>query len=157
MPSAGWTGPHIPRTPRRRGGRARVEGQNETSGVLLGTGASTDTSRAGLGGLALKDPWHIRSRSLSRNFGHQVAVSAGLDITRGEIVVIIDDDGRGFEAGASGASQRTGHFGLIGIRERAAVLGGRAEIESGAGGTSVVVALPISSPAADPSRGMSLT
>ena len=30
--------------------------------------------------------------NLSRNFGHQIAVSAGLDACRGEVVVIIDGD-----------------------------------------------------------------
>ena len=61
-----------------------------------------------------------------------------------EVVVIVDDDGHGFEAGEPTGSPRAGHFGLIGIRERAAVLGGRTLIESGAGGTSVFVALPLS-------------
>ncbi|RZK44935.1 MAG: glycosyltransferase [Hymenobacter sp.] len=35
---------------------------------------------------------HVRYIDLSRNFGHQIAVSAGLDHTRGEAVVIIDAD-----------------------------------------------------------------
>ena len=34
----------------------------------------------------------VRFRSLSRNFGHQVAVTAGLDSTAGDAVVIIDAD-----------------------------------------------------------------
>lgn len=35
---------------------------------------------------------HIRYLSFSRNFGHQIAVSAGLDYSKGEAVVIIDGD-----------------------------------------------------------------
>jgi dolichol-phosphate mannosyltransferase len=35
---------------------------------------------------------HVRVVSLSRNFGHQVAITAGLDAVRGDAVVIIDDD-----------------------------------------------------------------
>ena len=36
-------------------------------------------------------------------------------------------------------------LGLVGIHERAALLGGTATIESGPGGTSVFVALPLAS------------
>jgi len=35
---------------------------------------------------------HVKAISLSRNFGHQIAVTAGLDIARGEAVVIMDAD-----------------------------------------------------------------
>jgi dolichol-phosphate mannosyltransferase len=34
----------------------------------------------------------VKAISLSRNFGHQIAVTAGLDIARGEAVVIMDAD-----------------------------------------------------------------
>lgn len=35
---------------------------------------------------------HVRVLKLSRNFGHQIAISAGLDHARGDAVVIIDAD-----------------------------------------------------------------
>ncbi len=41
--------------------------------------------------LAAKDP-AVKYINFSRNFGHQVAVTAGLDNTKGEAVVIIDAD-----------------------------------------------------------------
>lgn len=41
--------------------------------------------------LAAKDT-HVRYLSFSRNFGHQIAVSAGLDYCSGKAVVIIDGD-----------------------------------------------------------------
>lgn len=41
--------------------------------------------------LAEKDS-HVKYLSFSRNFGHQIAVSAGLDFCSGEAVVIIDGD-----------------------------------------------------------------
>jgi dolichol-phosphate mannosyltransferase len=44
-----------------------------------------------LRGLAASDR-HVRVISLSRNFGHQIAVTAGLDVARGDAAVIIDDD-----------------------------------------------------------------
>ncbi len=50
-----------------------------------------------------------------------------------------EDDGRGFAAGAGGAG-----LGLIGIRERLALLGGRLKIESSEGaGTTIVAELPL--------------
>jgi polyisoprenyl-phosphate glycosyltransferase len=41
--------------------------------------------------LAARDP-HIIVVELSRNFGHQVAISAGLDYARGDAVIIMDAD-----------------------------------------------------------------
>jgi len=52
---------------------------------------STDTSPAALSELARTDE-RVQIVSLSRNFGHQVAVSAGLDHTAGDAVVVIDSD-----------------------------------------------------------------
>ena len=46
-----------------------------------------------------------------------------------EALLEIRDDGRGFAAGRD-ASSPPGHFGLTGMRERAAAMGGRLEIES---------------------------
>ena len=42
--------------------------------------------------LATRDPKHVRYLSFSRNFGHQIAVTAGLDRAQGQAVVIIDAD-----------------------------------------------------------------
>lgn len=51
------------------------------------TDGSTDRIRE----LAAKDPT-VRPVIFARNFGHQIAVTAGLDYSRGEAVVIIDAD-----------------------------------------------------------------
>ncbi len=53
--------------------------------------ASTDGTLAALRRLAASDP-RVRFVSLSRNFGHEIAVAAGLDLARGDAVVIIDAD-----------------------------------------------------------------
>lgn len=52
---------------------------------------SKDASMALLLELSQLDS-HIKYIDFSRNFGHQIAVSAGLDVTRGDSVVIIDAD-----------------------------------------------------------------
>ena len=52
---------------------------------------SKDNSFGGLLNLGYEDP-NVYYINLSRNFGHQIAVTAGLDACRGEVVVIIDGD-----------------------------------------------------------------
>lgn len=53
---------------------------------------SRDSSLPQLLLLAAHDPAHVRYLSFSRNFGHQVAVTAGLDRAEGAAIVIIDAD-----------------------------------------------------------------
>jgi glycosyltransferase involved in cell wall biosynthesis len=52
---------------------------------------SRDESYAALVALARRDP-RLRVLKLSRNFGHQTAITAGIDVARGDAVVIIDAD-----------------------------------------------------------------
>jgi len=52
---------------------------------------SRDQSYAALVALARNDP-RLRVLKLSRNFGHQTAITAGIDVARGDAVVIIDAD-----------------------------------------------------------------
>lgn len=58
--------------------------------VLVDDG-SRDRSRELISELAEKDS-RVRPVIFARNFGHQIAVTAGLDYSRGEAVVIIDAD-----------------------------------------------------------------
>jgi ligand-binding sensor domain-containing protein/signal transduction histidine kinase len=58
------------------------------------------------------------------------------------VQLIVRDDGRGFDSHGNG---RAGHFGLIGMQERAAQIGGTLSIQSADGsGTEVVTDVPIS-------------
>ena len=52
---------------------------------------STDGTRDVLAGLAERDK-RVKVIELSRNFGHQTAITAGLDHARGDAVVMIDAD-----------------------------------------------------------------
>ena len=52
---------------------------------------STDESPAMLLAVATADP-HVRVIRLSRNFGHQAAVTAGIEHARGQAIVVIDAD-----------------------------------------------------------------
>ena len=58
--------------------------------VLVDDG-STDGSWDLLLAQAARDP-RLRAARLSRNFGHQIAITAGLDLARGDAVVIMDGD-----------------------------------------------------------------
>lgn len=58
----------------------------------------------------------------------------------------VRDDGRGFESGAQTArpDRSNGHFGLIGMRERAEQIGGRFSLQSKPGeGTEIIVEVPL--------------
>jgi len=59
--------------------------------ILLVDDGSTDRSWDRMLALAPGDP-HLRLLRLSRNFGHQAALTAGLDAARGDAVVLIDAD-----------------------------------------------------------------
>lgn len=54
---------------------------------------STDGTAGSLDDLARRDP-RVTSLSLSRNFGHQAALSAGMDAARGDVVITMDADGQ---------------------------------------------------------------
>lgn len=59
--------------------------------IVLVDDGSRDTTPQILEGLAGEDP-AIRVVSLSRNFGHQIALTAGLDAASGDAVVMMDAD-----------------------------------------------------------------
>jgi dolichol-phosphate mannosyltransferase len=52
---------------------------------------STDSTLLGVLELAARDA-RVKVVNLSRNFGHQVAITAGIDLARGEAVVVMDGD-----------------------------------------------------------------
>ena len=75
-----------------------------------------------------------------------VTVAAGFD----GVSVEVRDDGRGFDPeGARGRAAEAGQLGLVGMRGRIVMLGGRAEITSRPGGPTVVSATLPRWPAAD--------
>jgi dolichol-phosphate mannosyltransferase len=66
-----------------------LEGMNFE--LVLVDDGSSDGSTASLDQLATTDP-RVRVVYLSRNFGHQTALTAGLDHARGDAVVMLDAD-----------------------------------------------------------------
>jgi len=61
------------------------------SEIVFVDDGSTDETLDRLNALAREDP-RVRVVSLSRNFGHQIALTAGLDFARGDAVVMMDTD-----------------------------------------------------------------
>lgn len=61
--------------------------------VVYVNDGSRDRSLAILKGLAESDA-HVRFIDFSRNFGHQLAITAGIDHAAGEWIVIMDGDGQ---------------------------------------------------------------
>ena len=59
------------------------------------------------------------------------------------VIVEIRDEGCGFEPGEAAAARGEGHVGLVGMRERAALVGGDVLVESSPGnGTMVRATVP---------------
>ena len=71
--------------------RQAMEGLGDSWELVLVDDGSRDESAQIIRQLALEDP-HVRPVIFARNFGHQLAVTAGLDYSRGQAVVIIDSD-----------------------------------------------------------------
>jgi dolichol-phosphate mannosyltransferase len=71
--------------------RAVMSAARETWELVLVDDGSTDGSTEAIRRLAKQDK-HIRPVIFARNFGHQIAITAGWDHARGDAVVIIDAD-----------------------------------------------------------------
>jgi two-component system NarL family sensor kinase len=71
------------------------------------------------------------------------AVEVVLEEVDGELVLAVEDDGGGFDPTVSPTDRRRGGFGLVGMKERARLLGGELEVNSSPGhGTQIVVRVP---------------
>jgi dolichol-phosphate mannosyltransferase len=68
-----------------------LSGMEERYELIFVDDGSRDATRAILRELARRDP-NVRFIGFSRNFGHQAAITAGVDASAGKAVVIIDAD-----------------------------------------------------------------
>ena len=70
---------------------------------------------------------------------HAQHLALRLHVTPDQAALVVADDGRGFDP----AQVPPGHFGLIGMRERAHLLGGALHLRSTAGGTHLEATVPL--------------
>ena len=72
-------------------------------------------------------------------------VRLDLDVAAGFLRLRVEDDGKGFEPSDT-FSVSGGHFGIVGMRERAQRIGGEFDLASRpGGGTQVEVRIPLAS------------
>ena len=71
---------------------ATMDSVGEPWELILVDDGSRDETPALLDALQREDPDHVVVVHLARNFGHQLAITAGMDYARGEAVVTIDSD-----------------------------------------------------------------
>jgi PAS domain S-box-containing protein len=89
--------------------------------------------------------YRIAQEALNNVAKHARADSVDVILERRSdyVSLIIEDDGVGFEQGAAGPPHQG--FGLLGMQERAALVGATVQIESAAGeGTTIIVRMPMS-------------
>ncbi len=89
--------------------------------------------------------YRIVQEALNNAIKHAHAQRAEVTVIfEADLQVSIDDDGVGFSVpDRAEALTELGHFGLIGLRERAELIGGRLTISSSPRGTSVELRLPL--------------
>lgn len=89
--------------------------------------------------------YRITQEALANVARHSRArhASVVIECRENDVVVVIEDDGVGFDVQAAGRGDRP-RVGLVGMRERAALLGGTVVVESTPQGTSVFVTVPLS-------------
>lgn len=95
--------------------------------------------------------YRILQEALANGFRHAGATRQRVQVTRdgGLLVLTVADDGRGFEtrqvlAAEEGVGVEGGHFGLRGIQDRVAMLGGSFSLDSAPGeGTVLRVSIPV--------------
>ena len=95
--------------------------------------------------------YRVVQEALTNVAKHSRATRASVVVERrdGQLVAIVEDNGRGFEDRTEGDQRGSNGLGLLGIHERASLLGGSAQVESTVGGgTTVIVRIPVPAPTA---------
>jgi signal transduction histidine kinase len=90
--------------------------------------------------------YRIHQEALQNVHKHAGAdhVSVILQCHTGQVALIIEDNGKGYDASTEIAADSSKGMGLVNMSERATLLGGRIEFESSPGnGTTIYVYVPL--------------
>jgi signal transduction histidine kinase len=90
--------------------------------------------------------YRVTQEALTNVYRHAGAkrVSVLLERRPDHVSLIVEDDGQGFDMHTGSAPGRQGKMGLLGMRERVLLAGGKIDVESGPGaGTTVFVRVPL--------------
>lgn len=123
-----------------------AEEWSRQSGIRIDVHAPQNAER--LPGATESAIYRVVQEALTNIARHSGATHASLVLERrdGQLVLVVEDDGRGFDAERDSRSTAAPGLGLLGVRERVALLGGTVSVESEPGsGTSLFVRLPIAS------------
>lgn len=107
--------------------------------------SASQTSNGGMPREVETNLYRITQEALNNIVKHADAghVSVLLHKDPASVALVVEDDGVGFGSDRSTEQNDSHGFGLIGMRERSELLGGSFEIESGEGGTSILVRIPL--------------
>jgi ligand-binding sensor domain-containing protein/signal transduction histidine kinase len=123
-------------TARRLTSETNIEARVEVNGTFRPLPAVVEDNLLRIGQEAINN-------AVKHAGAQQISVNLIFDARR--VQLSVRDNGRGFDKGLA-ANGTTGHFGLIGMRERAEQIGGTFAVHSTAGGgTEVVADVPVSS------------
>ncbi|MBC8029051.1 MAG: sensor histidine kinase [Pyrinomonadaceae bacterium] len=130
-----------------------VEKWSERSAITLDFHSSLDERR--LAPPVETAVYRIVQEALTNVVKHAQAnrVSVMLEYRFDELLVIVEDNGRGFHPEVTLTAKEGGGLGLLGIQERAALVGGRVQVESKPG-SGVTVAIRIPAPASSHEKGV---
>ncbi len=132
----------------------RVNAVRDTGlGAALASAFDRFRDRTGLAGEFVQEPragsfgderaetlFRMAEEALRNIERHAAANNVGMQLTSGDdstLRLCIEDDGVGFDP----QLPRPGHFGLVGLREQAQMIGADLDIHSGSGGTRLTVTL----------------
>lgn len=118
------------------------------------TGIAADFKTVGLDGERLPPEvetavYRVVQEALNNVAKHAEARRVSVIVARqdGELVTLVEDDGRGFDPDRAGSGSGRRSLGLLGMRERLGLVGGTLVIESGNGeGTVVQARVPLAGP-----------
>jgi ligand-binding sensor domain-containing protein/signal transduction histidine kinase len=123
-------------TARRLTNETNVQPRVEVSGTFRRLPTLVETNLLRIGQEAINN-------AVKHAEAQQISVNLIFDVLR--VQLSVRDDGRGFDSDQLATNGKAGHFGLIGMRERAEQIGGTLSINSSLGsGTEVVADIPVS-------------